>query len=59
MGKLEESMAEMFMTGRVDENLYELGVENMAKMKVYISFEELGYLQITVDADILGVMQFR
>jgi hypothetical protein len=45
--------------GGADEDLYKLGMEKKGQMKVSISFEELGYLEILIDLEILAVAQFN
>jgi hypothetical protein len=47
----------MFM-GKADEKMYEKVMEKRDKMRAYIWFEELGYLEIIVDMEILVVAQF-
>ena len=58
MNELDDNVTVMFM-GQADEDLYKLGTEKKGQMKFYISFEELGYLEILIDLEILAVAQFN
>lgn len=57
MNKLDDNITMMFM-GKADENMYEKAMEKRDKMRVYVWFEELGYLEIIIDMEILAVAQF-
>ena len=58
MNELDNNVTVMFM-GVADEDLYKLSMEKKGQMKVNISFEELGYLEILIDLEILAVAQFN
>ena len=55
---MDDNVTVMFM-GVPDEDFYKLSMEKKGQMKVYISFEELGYLEILIDLEILAVAQFN
>jgi hypothetical protein len=54
---LESEIMEIYV-GRADEKLYEKAKQMKEKMRVYVWFEELGYLEIVLDTEILAVLQF-
>ncbi len=58
MNELDYNVTVRFMGG-ADEDLYKLSMEKKGQMKVSISFEELGYLEILIDLEILAVAQFN
>jgi hypothetical protein len=58
VNELDDNVTVMFM-GVADEDFYKLSMEKKGQMKVYISFEELGYLEILIDLEILAVAHFN
>ena len=54
---MDDNITMMFM-GKADENMYEKAMEKRDKMRVYVWFEELGYLEIIIDMEILAIAQF-
>lgn len=58
MNKLDDNIKIMFI-GQANQEMYEKAMEKRDKMRVYISFEDLGYLEISVDMEILAVAQLN
>ncbi len=58
MNELDNNVTVMFI-GVADEDLYKSSMEKKGQMKVNISFEDLGYLEILIDLEILAVAQFN
>jgi hypothetical protein len=58
VNELDNNVTVMFI-GVADEDLYKSSMEKKGQMKVNISFEDLGYLEILIDLEILAVAQFN